>query len=249
MCQCDCCVEQPGEVPKAPDGGATRRAFLLLGLAALGACARRQPLVALPGPPWPSPEPPLGDEPIGETAAQPAPPPDAPWRDTLVPRAYWAMGQPVASRMDRMTTIRYITVHHDGMDSFRDTRRQASADRIELIRRRHRARGWGDIGYHFVVYRGGGVWEGRPLIYQGAHVKDHNPGNVGLVLLGNFDEHAPRPAQLKALRSHLGALMETYHIPAKGVQTHQEWPGARTACPGRNLQRYLNSLRRSRQLG
>jgi hypothetical protein len=146
--------------------------------------------------------------------------------------------------MDRMNPIRYITVHHDGMHPFYDTHQQDVATRIETIRQRHRGRGWGDIGYHFVVDPAGRVWEARPLAYQGAHVKDHNFANIGVVALGNFEEQSPSAAQLQALRRLLNRLMQLYDVPIERVLTHQEWPGAATACPGVNLQHYLQVMRR-----
>ena len=57
------------------------------------------------------------------------------------------------------------------------------------------------------------MWEARPLVYQGAHVKDHNPGNIGVVVLGNFEQQAPSEAQLAAVRKHLSALMRAYGCP------------------------------------
>jgi hypothetical protein len=148
-----------------------------------------------------------------------------------------------------MTEIRHITVHHDGMEPFFATNRASVAAHIELIRQLHRRRGWGDIGYHFAVDRAGRAWEARPLVYQGAHVKDHNPGNVGVVVLGNFERQAPSDVQLAGIRGHLSALMKIYGVPVKRVHTHREWAGAATACPGETLQRYLERLRRSGGLG
>ncbi len=151
------------------------------------------------------------------------------------------------SLMQRMTTIRYITVHHDGMQPFFGRDRRTVAGHLETIRRLHRRRGWGDIGYHFAVDRAGRVWEARPLTYQGAHVKDHNPGNIGIVVLGNFEEQQPSPAQLAALERHIRHLQSTYSLPASRVRTHQEW--APTACPGTHLQSHLAKLRRNGRQG
>ena len=146
--------------------------------------------------------------------------------------------------MNRMSPIRYITVHHDGMQPFFEADQTSTAARIEAIRRAHRGRGWGDIGYHFVVDRAGRVWEARSTSYQGAHVKDHNFANIGVVALGNFDQQQPSRAQLNTVQHLLGELMNSYGVPTSRVRTHQEW--AATACPGRHLQEYMNT---SRQLG
>jgi hypothetical protein len=159
-------------------------------------------------------------------------------------RTLWCRGECVPSLMNPMLPARYVTVHHDGMSPFRATDQASSVERLEMIRNGHRSKGWGDIGYHFVVDRGGRVWEGRELKWQGAHVKERNEGNIGICCLGNFDEQSPSDAQLEALQQILECTMAKYRIPASRVKTHKEWDIARTACPGRSLQSEMISMRR-----
>ena len=249
MCEaCSEAVEAAGH-SGGPVPPASRRFFLLAGLGFLVGCAKQTVVGPLPDPPWPTYEepPPTELRPRPDDAA-PAPAVRRPPAGVLS-RDSWAHDEPVPSRMDRMTPIRYITVHHDGMDPFFASDRGVVAAHLELIRQLHRRKGWGDIGYHFAVDRAGRVWEARPLAYQGAHVKDHNPGNIGVVVLGNFEQQALSGAQLTVVRKHLSALMRAYGVPVSRVHTHQEWDGAATACPGGRLQHYLDKLRRSGQLG
>lgn len=146
--------------------------------------------------------------------------------------------------MNPMLPVRYVTVHHDGLDRLESgTAEAAMADRIELYRVGHRARGWGDIGYHFVIDRSGAVWEARSLRYQGAHVKDRNEGNVGVLVMGNFEVQTPTRAQMSSLQTHLYAVCAYFTVPWTRVFSHREWPGAQTLCPGRNLQREFVTLR------
>ena len=232
---------------------ATRRGFLLLGLGLLAGCAKKTTHVMLPNPPWPALDPPPlhGSEavpPRYEPLPRPEPLlPSSPWQATVLARSKWAQGEPVTTQMNRLSPVRYITVHHDGMHPFFDTDQRATAARIEAIRRAHRRRGWGDIGYHFVVDRAGRVWEGRSLRYQGAHVKNNNYANIGIVVLGNFDRQQPSQAQLASVRQLVSSLMDRYHVPASHVSTHQEW--SPTACPGRYLQQFMNTSRRRGRLG
>jgi len=145
--------------------------------------------------------------------------------------------------MNPMLPPRYITVHHDGMSPFLAKDQSSAAARIEIIRNGHRSKGWGDIGYHYVVDRGGRVWEGREIQWQGAHVKNSNEGNIGICCLGNFDEQSPSDEQLQAAERMVGCLMQKYNITVARVRTHQEWPTAHTACPGRSLQREMVQMR------
>ena len=52
------------------------------------------------------------------------------------------------------------------------------------IRRWHKARGWSDIGYHYVVYRDGSVHKGRPVSKVGAHVRGRNRNTIGICYIG-----------------------------------------------------------------
>ncbi|MCP3903458.1 MAG: N-acetylmuramoyl-L-alanine amidase [Planctomycetes bacterium] len=213
---------------------ATRRGFLLAGLGfVMTACSKTQEAVTmLPAPAWdmhPTPGPRLA-QPVPAAAAGP-----------VRSRAEWATGAPVPALMDPMAPIRHVTIHHDGMQPFHGSDDRAAEGRLDAIRRAHRSKDWGDIGYHFAVDRAGNVWEARPLRYQGAHVKNCNEGNIGIVVLGNFDRQRPTDTQVEALRGQTSMLMRVYGVPPRNLRTHQEW--AATRCPGRHLQQYMVGAR------
>lgn len=216
--------------------------FLFTGaMLLLAGCSTTTRTTRLPGPVWrdgtPSPQP----EPL------PAPPHTDPSVPTgVIARSRWAKGSPQPTLMNPMRPVQYITVHHDGMTPFYAADEFTTMARLESIRSAHRAKNWGDIGYHFAVDRAGRVYQCRPLTWQGAHVKDHNEGNIGVVNLGNFDEQSPSDAQVRALREFLAKLQSEYRVPVTRIRTHQEW--APTACPGRSMQSYMNILRSSGQL-
>ncbi len=229
---------------------ASRRGFILASLGLVAGCSTAKTAGMLPSPPWPEqPEPtPTGrdDVLIGTEPYDPVRSP-VELEQGVIPRTEWAMGRPVPSKMDLLTPVQYITVHHDGMSPFFESSRLAVESRIEAIRKAHRGRGWGDIGYHYIVDRGGRVWEGRPIRYQGAHVKDYNVGNIGVMALGNFERQQPNAAQLAALYDLLSTLMWRHRVSVSRVKTHQEW--AATLCPGRHLQRHMVDTRSSGRLG
>jgi len=221
--------------------GVSRRAFLLasVGLVAAGCSSTTRLGRALPGPAWDARHAPLYRSP------EPVTPTESPSTIMagVLPRSKWATGQPIPSRMNTMLPVTYITVHHDGMSPFTGNSTSAGARRIDAIRIAHQRQGWGDIGYHFAIDRAGNIWEGRPLTYQGAHVKDHNEHNIGVVMLGNFDEQRPTNAQVEALNRHVKNLKAAYGVSTPRLKTHQEW--AATACPGRNVQAYMVAARRT----
>lgn len=246
-------------VPINPD----RRTALRLGLIAgagllLGGCASAGSRVSgnTPGVQWPSARPESANQPkrtIADARADahkdwkrpepwtgPAPTPTIP--RGIMPRSAWATAAPIPTRMDRMLPPQRITVHHDGMDPVSLRSKSDVSDRLDLIRRSHLRRNFGDIGYHFIIDPMGGVWEGRPLSWQGAHVAHQNEHNIGVMCLGNFEVQRPTSAQLEGLDQFVASLMRTYQIPVRQIKTHREL--ASTDCPGRNMQPHMNAVRR-----
>ena len=142
-----------------------------------------------------------------------------------------------------MKPINRITIHHDGLPGlFISSDPNDTAGRIELIRHRHRnANGWADIGYHYVIDREGRLWQARNVKYQGAHVKDENEGNLGILVLGNFEVQKPKPKQVRALKKAIVYFQAKYHVPIDRVYTHGEL--GVTSCPGVALQQYVNAIR------
>ncbi|MEC8560839.1 MAG: peptidoglycan recognition family protein [Planctomycetota bacterium] len=231
-------IESPGH-----DHG--RRLVLLAGLGLLAGCSTPRTRTALPQPEWPD-----ASTLAVEGTPVPAPArPDAGSRSPVVARSYWAKGGPIVSRINPMGTPNRITIHHDGMPPFAATSKGEVARRIEVIRRAHLNRDgggrWGDIGYHFVVDRAGRAWEARSLRYQGAHVKNQNECNIGILCLGNFEEQIPSRDQVRGLELLVVDLRTRFRIPTARVRTHRELSS--TLCPGRHLQDAVNSSRAARR--
>ena len=160
-----------------------------------------------------------------------------------IPRAQWAGGQPVPRLMERMKPINKITIHHDGMNAFTTTSQTAARARVEAIRNAHRGQNWGDVGYHYLIDPAGRVWQGRPLEWQGAHVRAQNEGNIGICVMGNYELQRPNSSQLASVERSVAELMRAYRIPLREVRTHREM--AATACPGRHMQPRLVAMRSS----
>lgn len=160
----------------------------------------------------------------------------------VMPRTAWTRAQPNLPDTNPMNGVSRITVHHDGMNPFTSMAEGAASQRLESIRRAHvGSNGWADIGYHYVVDPAGRVWEARPVWLQGAHVKDNNEHNLGVMMLGNYDQQAPTNAATKSLDDFVAVMMRKYKVPVSRVYTHQEIRP--TACPGTSLQRFMLSAR------
>ncbi len=245
-------------VADGTSGSLARRSILLMGMGLLAACTTAPTTSStflVPDPIWPDPSRPQG--PAARTATGPVPPaasttvtpdPKAKAVDGVIPRARWARGNPDGSDLNKMIVpIKWVTIHHDGLDSpMTETSMDASAARIEWIRCGHRGRGFSDIGYHYVIDRDGRVWEGRNLRWQGAHVSKHNEQNIGILVMGNFDIQRPSQQQLDGMQKWVSTLLKRYRLEDGRVRTHGEWPGAKTACPGKHLQAAVANIRRKK---
>lgn len=227
-----------------------RRGFLLVSAAFLAGCATAPQTAGLPDAEFPSGR--YDDVPAPRRAATPSPaakrPPTvaaAPVDQLpggVIPRSHWARFGPDTSDINPMLPVKSITIHHEGWEPFMAVDSGATAARIEQVRVAHRnakGGGYADIGYHFIVDRDGRIWEGRSLKFQGAHVRNHNEGNIGIMCLGNFEVQSPSPKQLAGLSKQVRAMMARYNVPVRRVYTHREWSGAQTLCPGRTLQAWV----------
>ena len=101
------------------------------------------------------------------------------------------------------------------------------------IRRWHKAKGWSDIGYHYVIYRNGHVEPGRDVDLVGAHCTGHNSYSIGVCYIGGMDAANKNPkdtrtlAQKAALLSLLVDLKKIYY--SAKIYGHRDF--ANKACP------------------
>jgi len=124
-----------------------------------------------------------------------------------------------------MRKIERIYIHHSAIDS--------SEPQFELINKYHKRRGWGKIGYHFLIEPDGEIIQGRSLSEIGAHVKGDNKHTIGVCLAGHFELRYPLTKQVFAFLCLLTSLIAKY--PKTQILPHKAFHKARTLCPGKNL--------------
>ncbi len=112
--------------------------------------------------------------------------------------------------------------------------------------RAHRARGWDELGYDFVIGNGTDTPDGYVEVgprwkkqKQGAHCKTpsnyYNKHGIGICLVGNFDVQYPSANQLASLKKLVDFLCERYGIASNHIFGHREVPQTHTRCPGRHM--------------
>ena len=254
----------------------SRRQFLegcLISAGVLGTgckSGQRGSLSALPAPAWPAVGPPRHEEVTIVNADSPVPQTHIPVNHVPVPpaaessarmvgagaltglysRAWWTSVPAIGRRVQPLGRVDRITVHHEGWQPVTFSDATSTRDRLNRIHKFHTGpqRGWGDIGYHFVIDRAGRLIQARDLQWQGAHVRNHNEHNIGIMVLGNFDVQTPSRAQHKRVHQTLRKLTAMYRVPVNRVHTHREFRDANTSCPGRHLQGWMVKLRRGSAL-
>lgn len=112
------------------------------------------------------------------------------------------------------------------------------------IRQMHKAQGWVDIGYHYLIYRDGSIHEGRNVDMVGAHCQGHNAQSIGVCYVGGVarDGKTPKdtrtPAQKDALVHLLMQLVCLY--PDATIRGHRDF--AAKACPSFDATREYKNL-------
>lgn len=106
---------------------------------------------------------------------------------------------------------------------------------VAEIRAWHKAQGWSDIGYHWVIGRSGELRPGRREDVVGAHVQGRNSGTIGICLIGGYGSAETDRAeahftdrQLITLRQQIQAISMRTQIAT--VSGHNQY--AAKACPG-----------------
>ncbi len=159
----------------------------------------------------------------------------------VIKRSVWADQDPHLKRLYSAKSFNKITVHHTGTRTIYDTNRNSVIFDIDGIYASHMNRNYGDIGYHFILDYAGRIWEGRSLLYQGAHVCHHNKANIGIMLLGNFEKQEPSKLQLESMCKIVDSLKKKYKIAGKNIYGHCDI--GHSLCPGKNLYPYVLKLK------
>lgn len=153
-----------------------------------------------------------------------------------------------------------IVIHHTGTTN-------DDPDPLAMVRRVQRFhthdRGWGDIGYSFIVLEDGRIVEGRagsadaiaPDGAIGGHTYGHNPGSIGVAVAGRFHDRAPTAAAWDALVDLVATIGRTCDLDLRGgpvtwstgavlagvISGHRD--ARDTSCPGDALAALLPDLR------
>jgi hypothetical protein len=134
---------------------------------------------------------------------------------------------------DLTAIYRTVAIHHS-YPIRRDTGTMRDIQNLHMDQQK-----WADIAYHFGIDGRGVVYAGRDLNVRGASVAGYNTGTVGVVVIGDFQEETPAPAQLDSLQKLVRWLAQTLHLTH--LAGHYEF-NPETVCPGAAMQPNLDRL-------
>lgn len=140
--------------------------------------------------------------------------------------------------------IREVILHHTWAPTAAQYRGRETVEAIRRVHMSPPAEGgpsdgpWRDIGYHYLIGPDGAIFAGRPLAIDGAHVKGHNTGTVGVSLILNGDTEDPTVAQAEAAGALLRALCRRFGLDAAknfGPRTGFHRDYSAKSCPGKRV--------------
>lgn len=178
-------------------------------------------------------------------------------------------GRSLAWNIQKTKTIDKIVIHHSAEDN------ETGKDDLTLIRGIYYyhaiVRGWGDIGYNYIVGQRGQIYEGRAGwdYVAGAHALWNNKSSVGISIMGNFQSDHLVSEQETTLKNLIEHLSKKYGIDIQKTSVgHRECPSngtqactliqdyqtynllwhkevGYTSCPGSNLVSTLWDIRKN----
>jgi N-acetylmuramoyl-L-alanine amidase len=104
------------------------------------------------------------------------------------------------------------------------------------IRKWHKAQGWSDVGYHFVIRRNGKIEKGRAVDAVGAHVAGFNASSVGVCMVGGVSQKDFTKAENNFTKEQWASLKKlvadlSARYPKAKVRGHRDFPKVNKACP------------------
>lgn len=115
---------------------------------------------------------------------------------------------------------------------------------VSDIKKWHLARGFSDIGYHYVIYLDGSINKGRDESKVGAHCEGHNTNSIGVCYVGGLtaDGTKPKDTRTEAQKKALITLLKRLKYKYQKVKIYPHYKYANKACPCFDAEKEYKSL-------
>jgi len=177
----------------------------------------------------------------------------APGGPTIISRAGWGCNESLMTWPPEYRPIRKVVVHHTATPNGQ----LDSAATVRAIYYYHAVtRGWGDIGYNYLIDTQGHIYEGRSggEGVVGGHAKQYAWGSIGVSLIGDYEQVDVPDAMQRALVELLAWKGNLHFVnPVEhGFYIDKDLPnimghrdGAQTECPGKYAYARLPEIRQA----
>jgi hypothetical protein len=162
----------------------------------------------------------------------------------IIRRSIWGNLTPKYKKLVLDWNYTAIGIHHSGN---RGLKNPVEIEAFHINEHR-----WDDVGYHYLIHPDGTIYEGREILYKGAHIARQNTGKIGILMLGDYDEQwwdyddnftKEHLSKLKCLISTLKSL-----FPINKLGGHREFIARDSGCPGNLLMNVMEELRKEFKL-
>lgn len=195
-------------------------------------------------------------------------------KPAVVSRSAWGSPDGQSSRATpAYYAVNHMVVHHTADSSTLTGKEQSWADRVRAEWTFHTiTRGWGDVGYNYLIDPNGVIYEGRAGGDDAVGFHDTaNYGSMGVSVIGTYTSSAPSTAAQQSLVSLLawkasqkkidplgssfyyGCSISAYCKPVTGTSVianiagHRQVTPGHTTCPGDAFMAILPSIRQQVQ--
>ncbi len=153
----------------------------------------------------------------------------------IIGRAQWGADESIRTwDPEYAPTLKAATLHHTA-----DRNTYTAADVPGIMRSIYayhtQTRGWGDIGYNFIVDKFGRIFEGRyggvSSTVIGAHAGGFNTGTFGVSMLGNYAEVDTPQVMLEAVASVMAWKLNLYRLSPHGTSQLTSGGGGTSKYP------------------
>lgn len=142
-----------------------------------------------------------------------------PDQDRAIERVTSENEHPLVWPVEKTKQVERIVIHHTAENS------QTNADDLTMIRGIYYyhtvVRGWGDIGYNYLIGQRGQIYEGRAGgdYVVAAHALWNNKSSVGVSVMGNFMTNSVVTEQKEAVQNIIEYLSKKYGIDIHKTST------------------------------
>ncbi|MDY6993400.1 MAG: peptidoglycan recognition family protein [Pseudomonadota bacterium] len=164
----------------------------------------------------------------------------------IIRRYTWGTQAPKYKNLVLDWNYTAIAIHHSGNKGMKKP--------VEIESYHMNDQNGDDVGYHYLIHPEGKIYEGREIVYKGAHISLKNTGKIGILMLGDYDEQwwdvddeltEAHLSKLKSLMTTLKSLFPTI----KTLGGHREFISKKNeGCPGNLLMNKMDNLRKEFQL-